>query len=82
MPNVQQIRFCLNISSEQYLNVYKGRARHISVVAEDGRRVEFDALKVQPFLTRDGIRGWFELQVNDQHQFISIRKLPGDDSAS
>lgn len=75
MQNVQQIRFALNISADRYVNVYKGNARNISVVADDGRRIEFDALKVKPFLTRDGIQGWFELQVTDQHRFVSIRKL-------
>jgi hypothetical protein len=75
MQHVEQIRFALNISADQYVNVYKGRARNISVVAEDGRRVEFVALKVKPFLTRDGIQGWFELQVTDQHRFVALRKL-------
>lgn len=75
MENVQRIRFVLNISADQYINVYKGRARMISVLAEDGRRVEFDARKVQPFLTRDGIQGRFELHITQDHRFVALHRL-------
>ncbi|ORU94439.1 MAG: topoisomerase II [Cycloclasticus sp. symbiont of Bathymodiolus heckerae] len=72
---VQRLIFKLAISAEQYLSVYKGHAKAISTLSIDGRRIEFSAEKVKPFLTRDGIYGVFEMQINEKHQFLSIKKL-------
>jgi hypothetical protein len=36
----QYIHFALNLSYDQYLKVYQGAARNVSVVADDGRREE------------------------------------------
>ncbi len=71
----QSIRFSLQISYEQYLRVYQGTAKNISVVADDGRRVAFPAGKVQSFLTRDGINGYFEMVINSENKFIELIKL-------
>ena len=71
----QSIRFSLQISYEQYLRVYQGTAKNISVVADDGRRIAFPAGKVQSFLTRDGITGYFEMVINSENKFIELIKL-------
>ncbi len=71
----QSIRFSLQISYEQYLRVYQGTAKNISVVADDGRRIAFPAGKVQSFLTRDGINGYFEMVINSENKFIELIKL-------
>jgi hypothetical protein len=76
MSNRQFIRFSLAISPEQYLHVYQGNARNISVLADDGRRIEFSTQNVQGFLTREGIHGHFEMELSASNRFISIRKLP------
>jgi len=68
-------RFTLNITAEQYLNVYKGTAKNISVVAEDGRRIDFPAQRAQRFLSRDGIQGRFEMQINAEHKLIALRRI-------
>ncbi len=71
----QSIRFSLQISYDQYLRVYQGTAKNISVVADDGRRIAFPAGKVQSFLTRDGINGYFEMVINSENKFIELIKL-------
>lgn len=71
----QSIRFSLQISYDQYFRVYQGTARSISVVADDGRRVAFPAGKVQPFLTRDGINGYFEMVLTAENNFVDIKRL-------
>jgi len=75
MSQYQFIRFSLSISCEQYLKVYQGRVQTISVKADDGRRIEFPAGKLQPFLTNAGINGYFELQLTAANKFVSIQKL-------
>ena len=71
----QRLIFKLAISAEAYLAVYKGHAQKISTLSADGRRVEFSADKVREFLTHDGIYGVFEMEINKEHKFLSIKRL-------
>ncbi len=71
----QVIRFSLDISYDRYLSVYQGVSKTVRVKAEDGRVVDFPAGKVQPFLTKNGIQGVFEMVLSPQHKFIGIRKI-------
>ena len=71
----QYIRFALNLSYDQYLRVYQGVAKNVSVLADDGRRVAFPAGRIQSFLTKDGINGYFEMELTPEHKFVSIKKL-------
>jgi len=71
----QLIRFSLQLSYDQYLQVYQGAAKNISVVAIDGRRIAFPARNVQSFLTRKGINGYFEMELTNENKFISVKKL-------
>jgi hypothetical protein len=69
------IRFSLNLSYDQYLSVYQGIAKTVSAIADDGRRIQFPAGNIQPFLTKQGIQGHFEMELTPQHKFIGIKKL-------
>ena len=69
------LRFSLQLSSDQYLAYYKGQAKHISVVCDDGRRIEFPAEHLRSYLTHDGIQGYFEIEFDQQYRFSALRKL-------
>ena len=71
----QSIRFSLQLSYDQYLCVYQGTAKNISVVADDGRRIAFPAGNVQSFLTREGINGDFEMVVTAENKFVDIKRF-------
>ncbi len=71
----QFIRFRLNISYDRYLSVYQGVSKTVRVKAEDGRIIDFPAGNIQPFLTKDGISGYFEMKLTEQYKFVEIRKL-------
>ncbi|MEY3807614.1 MAG: hypothetical protein RI893_590 [Pseudomonadota bacterium] len=75
MRQHQIIRFGLNLSYDQYFRVYQGITKNISIIADDGRRVAFPAGKVQIFLTREGINGYFEMELTAENKFVSIRRL-------
>lgn len=75
MKSNQFIHFSLNLSYEQYAKVYQGIAKNVSVVADDGRRIEFPAGKIQPFLTRQGISGRFVLELTAENKLVSIQQL-------
>ncbi|MBP0049516.1 DUF2835 domain-containing protein [Marinobacterium sp. AK62] len=65
----------LRISSDEYLKLYQGVARFVSVRARDGRRVRFPARILQPWVTRDGIRGCFRIRFNDAGKLQDIQRL-------
>jgi hypothetical protein len=71
----QYIRFSLNLSYEQYLKVYQGIAKSVSVIADDGRRIDFPAGNIQSFLTKQGINGHFEMELTSENKFVSIKRL-------
>lgn len=75
MSDHQFIRFWLDLSSDQYLAVYQGIAKTVSVQADDGRRLVFPAGKVQRFLSRTGIHGYFEMELTAKNKFVDIKKL-------
>lgn len=71
----QRIRFHLRISYDLYLSVYQGISKMVRTKAEDGRIIEFPAARIQQFLTREGIVGYFEMELTDNNKFVGIRKL-------
>ena len=68
------LRFSLYLSSEQYLAYYQGHAKRVSVVCDDGRRIEFPAEHLRPYLTHDGINGHFEIEFDRQNRFVALRR--------
>ena len=72
---MQAIRFHLNISAERYLSYYKGSARQVIATSLDGRRVAFPAEHLRTFVTREGIRGLFELRFDNQNRFQELIKI-------
>lgn len=68
----QRARFDLNIPAKEMLAYYQGIARQVSVIAYDGRRIEFSAEKLRPFLRHSGINGVFELEFDDDHRFVAL----------
>jgi hypothetical protein len=75
MSQHQSILFSLDLSYDQFLKVYQGTAKNISVVADDGRRIVFPAGNIQSFLTKNGIKGYFEMALTAENKFISLKKL-------
>ncbi len=73
--DAQQVRFAIRISAEDYLFYYKGQARQVIVNADDGRRVQFPASCLQPFVTRDGIKGVFVLRFDTNNKLIGLEKI-------
>ncbi len=72
---ITSMRFRLSISPEDYLAYYQGGVRSVVVRAVDGRRIEFPAAKLQPFIIHTGIRGLFEIAFDDHHRFVSLRRI-------
>lgn len=75
MADNQLIRFKLHLSYDQYLAVYQGVAKTVTVIADDGRRILFPAGNIQRYLSKTGIQGYFEMELTPQNKFVGIKKL-------
>ncbi|MCQ8106440.1 DUF2835 domain-containing protein, partial [Methylomonas sp. SURF-2] len=71
----QFIRFRLDLSYDQFLAVYQGVAHSVNARTDDGRRIQFPAGRIQRFLTKDGIRGCFEMELTPQNKFVAINRI-------
>lgn len=54
---MNRYEFRLRISAEQYLDYYRGAARHVLARCHTGQTVQFPAGLLQPFVTAEGTAG-------------------------
>jgi len=69
------VRFTLSIPGDVYLAYYDGTARAVAVRCSDGRNIQFAAKNLRQFVTRDGIRGTFEMEFDENNRFVNIRRV-------
>lgn len=65
----------IHISADEFLKLYEGLAKDAHVTARDGRRVQFPAHILRPFVTRAGVQGSFVIQFDAAMKFSSIQRL-------
>ena len=66
----------LHIPTDELLRYYRGSTRGVLATARSGLRVRFPAEVLRPFVTRDGVRGTFSLEVDSAHRLTGIARLP------
>ncbi len=67
--------FRLNIPRAEMLRYYSGQAQVVQVRATEGLLLELPAYHLRPFITQSGISGNFELTLNSDNKFISLKQL-------
>ncbi|PCJ19945.1 MAG: hypothetical protein COB04_04995 [Gammaproteobacteria bacterium] len=72
---MRKILVDLSISQDEFISWYQGHAKSVVATARDGRSVSFPAKILQPFVTREGICGAFEIRFGKDNKFSSIRRL-------
>jgi hypothetical protein len=65
---MRRFEFRLNISSEQYLDYYRGVVHQVVARYSAGQTIQFPASLLKPFLTLSGVHGTFELTCEDDHK--------------
>lgn len=63
------------ISGEEFLRWYQGGAKVVSVVARDGRRVQFPASSLQPFVQHSGVHGTFAIYFDQHNKLQRVERL-------
>ena len=65
----------LSISAQEYLKLYSGTAQVVSARAIDGRRIQFPASCLRPYVTHEGVQGRFELVIDDKNKLQTLNRL-------
>ena len=67
--------FRLGLSTEQLLALYRGEAQRLSVVSEQGLRIELPVHHLRRFVGHGGIHGRFRQTTDENHRFIDLERL-------
>jgi Protein of unknown function (DUF2835) len=72
---VNEARFHLHISAEDYLSYYQGAAKYVMVTTHGGSSIQFSAHLLRPFVGHDGVHGEFVLRYDQGHKFVGLEKV-------
>lgn len=66
--------FELRLSSERFLDYYRGAVRQIVVRCHTGQNVQFPASLLQKFVSPDGIHGNFVLICDERNKCLGLER--------
>jgi len=72
---MRQVSLYLNISPEELLKYYSGKAGLVFTRALDGRSIQFPANILRPYVDKTGVHGYFLIEFDENNKFLSIKKL-------
>ena len=72
---VRTLKFHVAISTESFLEYYRGPGRSVQVRTDEGQILRFPAGALQSFVTPDGVHGHFMIQFDDANRLIGIKKI-------
>lgn len=78
MTGSQTAHFFINISADEFRAYYRGDIKYVITRAKDGRKIQFPAEVLRPFLDQHGVRGNFVITFDRDHKFVEIQRLPVD----
>ena len=67
----------LKIEADAYQKMYRGDAQHVVALDVEGRKIQFPAASLRPFVTREGIEGVFVIKVDETNRLIDIQRQRG-----
>jgi len=72
---MSRYEFHLHISSDAYLDYYRGTVHHVIVRCASGQTVQFPASLLQRFVTTEGIHGTFVLTCDQHNKCVGLERL-------
>lgn len=74
-PPPYSVDIQLNISAQDYLYYYQQQGINVVARALDGRKIQFPARILQPFVQHHGVSGVFRIVFNADGKFQAIHRL-------
>ena len=73
MDNIFYIQ--LDISTTEFHHYYSNNINSVIAMSKDGRKIQFPANILQPFVSHAGVQGQFKVIVDKDSKFKSISKI-------
>lgn len=70
-----EVRFHINLSPGEYRKYYAGTASTVQVTSDTGQQVRFPASALKPFVTHQGIHGYFVIRFDGNNKLVDIRQI-------
>ncbi|GJQ60031.1 MAG: DUF2835 family protein [Candidatus Scalindua sp. AMX11] len=71
----KRFQFSLHITPEDYVTYYEGVTTSVLVRTYCGKKVKFPASVLRQYVTQNGIRGIFEMEVDQNSKLVSVHKV-------
>lgn len=72
---MKQFYFRLSISYQAFEQLYRTPNTIVKVREESGKMLQIPAMRFVPFFSQLGVRGRFELTLDDNNKFIKLMQL-------
>lgn len=72
---MNEIRFRLAISAQEYLRYYQGEVDSVRVEIIGGKSFQFPANALQKHVDKSGVNGSFRIVFDDNHKMVSMERL-------
>lgn len=72
---MNEIRFRIAISAQEYLRYYQGTADSVQITTSDGRLIRFPANALQKFVDRSGVNGSFRIVFDQNNKLVSVDRI-------
>lgn len=72
---MNEIRFRLEISRQEYLRYYQGDVDSVHVTISGGQTIQFPASALQKHISPSGISGAFRIVFDDDNKMISLERI-------
>jgi len=69
------LHFRLQLSRDEAMRYYQGKATKVVVRAENGQRVQFPAENIRPFIDQNGVDGVFSISFDDDNKMIGLKRI-------
>jgi hypothetical protein len=74
---MQQVIVDITISAAEYIKQYRHPAAVVTANSRDGRRINFPANILRPYVSHAGISGSFKISFDTSGKFTRIDRLAG-----
>jgi len=72
---MNEIRFRLEISADEYLRYYRGEVDAVQIRTTDGRLIQFPANVLQKYINQSGVHGSFRIVFDDNNKMVSMERV-------
>ena len=72
---MKNFEFTLALSAAEIETIYSGQARYILAESKQGLKLQLPAANFRSYVTSEGIRGRFKVEIDANNKIQSLRKL-------